>query len=36
MRQMPAFEFLGLLLAWQVFPYIADPAFRVVLGLLYR
>jgi len=36
MRQMPAFEFLGLLLAWQVFPYLADPAFRIVLGLLYR
>ncbi len=36
MRQMPAFEFLGLLLAWQVFPYLADPAFQVVLGLLYR
>jgi len=36
MRQMPAFEFLGLLLAWQVFPYVARPAFRVVLGLLYR
>jgi Zn-dependent protease len=36
MRQMPAFEFLGLLIAWQVFPYVARPAFRVVLGLLYR
>jgi len=36
MRQMPAFEFLGLLLAWQIFPYVARPAFRVVLGLLYR
>lgn len=36
MRQMPAFEFLGLLLAWQVFPYIAQPAFQLVLGLLYR
>ena len=35
MRQMPAFEFLGLVLAWQVFPYLARPAFRVVLGLLY-
>jgi len=36
MRKMPAFEFLGLLLAWQIFPFIAAPAFRVVLGLLYR
>jgi Zn-dependent protease len=36
MRQMPAFEFLGLLLAWQVFPYLARPAFHVVLKLLYR
>jgi len=35
MRQTPAFEFLGLLLAWQVFPYLVRPAFRVVLGLLY-
>jgi len=36
MSRMPAFEFLGLLLAWQVFPYLVRPAFRVVLGLLYR
>jgi Zn-dependent protease len=36
MRRVPAVEFLGLLLSWQVFPYIARPAFRVVLGLLYR
>jgi len=36
MRRMPAFEFLGLLLAWQVFPYVARPAFRVMLSLLYR
>jgi len=34
MRRIPAFEFLGLLLAWQVFPYLAGPAFRVVLRLL--
>src|SRR6478609_1085220 len=33
---VPPFEFLGLLLAWQVFPYLAGPAFRVALGLLYR
>ncbi|MEO6601678.1 MAG: site-2 protease family protein [Polyangiaceae bacterium] len=36
LRRVPAFEFLGLLLAWQVFPYFAGPAFRVVLSLLYR
>jgi len=36
LRQTPAFEFLGLLLAWQVFPYVARPAFGLVLGLLYR
>jgi Zn-dependent protease len=36
MRALPAFEFLGLLLAWQVFPYAAAPAFRLVLALLYR
>ena len=36
MRKMPAFEFLGLLLAWQIFPFIAGPAFRVVLRLLYH
>jgi Zn-dependent protease len=36
MRQTPAFEFLGLLLAWQIFPHLARPAFALVLGLLYR
>ena len=36
MRQVPAFEFLGLLLAWQVFPYLASPVLNVALGLLYR
>jgi len=36
MREMPAFEFLGLVLAWKLFPYLAGPTFRVVLGLLYR
>ncbi len=34
--RMPAFELLGLLLAWKVFPYLAGPAFRVVYELLYR
>ncbi|HWZ93325.1 MAG TPA: site-2 protease family protein [Polyangiaceae bacterium] len=36
MRQMPAFEFLGLLLAWYAFPYLAEPAFQVIFNLLYR
>jgi len=36
MRQVPAFEFLGLLLAWQVFPYVAAPAFQLMRVLLYR
>ncbi len=36
LRQMPAFELLGLIVAWRVFPYVAEPAFRFVLGLLYR
>ena len=35
MRMMPAIEFLGLLVAWQIFPYLAGPAFRVFLRLLY-
>jgi Zn-dependent protease len=36
LRQAPAFEFLGLLLAWQIFPSVARPAFRVVARLLYQ
>jgi Zn-dependent protease len=36
MRQLPAFEFLGLLVAWQVFPYVAEPAFQLMRVLLYR
>lgn len=36
LRQVPGAEFLGLIIAWQVFPYVAAPAFRVALGLLYR
>lgn len=35
LRQLPAFELLGLLLAWRVFPYLLTPVFRVFLGLLY-
>jgi Zn-dependent protease len=36
LRQLPAFEFLGLLLAWQVFPHLAEPAFELMRVLLYR
>lgn len=35
MQQVPAFGFLGLVVAWKVFPFIAAPAFRVVRGFLY-
>jgi len=35
LKQLPAFELLGLIVAWKVFPYIAAPAFRVVGRLLY-
>ncbi len=34
MRQLPAFELLGLLLAWRFFPYLAAPAFRAVSALI--
>ncbi len=36
MNEMPAFSILGMLLAWQVSPYIVTPVWRVALGLLYR
>ena len=36
LRQVPAMEFLGLFLAWRVFPYVEAPVFDAVLGLLYR
>jgi len=35
MRQFPAVEFLGLLVAWRLFPYIAAPGFRLMRVLLY-
>jgi Zn-dependent protease len=34
LQQVPAFAFLGLLIAWQVFPFIARPAYRVVATFL--
>jgi Zn-dependent protease len=36
LRQVPAFEFLGLIVAWRLFPYFERPAFHVVQSLLYR
>jgi Zn-dependent protease len=36
MRKMPAFEFLGLLVAWRLFPHIAAPGFELMRALLYR
>ncbi len=36
MRQLPAFELLGLLLAWRLFPYLASPAFALISTLVYR
>ncbi|HEY4104669.1 MAG TPA: site-2 protease family protein [Polyangiaceae bacterium] len=36
MRKTPAFELLGLVLAWYLFPYLARPAFGIVSNLLYR
>ena len=35
LRANPMMGMVGLLLAWQVFDYIFNPVFRVVLGLLY-
>ncbi len=35
LRQVPAFEFLGLLLAWQVFPLFASPVVHAFESLLY-
>ena len=34
MREVPMFELLGLLVAWRVFPYVANPALYLVAGLL--
>jgi len=36
MQRVPGFEFLGLLVAWQIFPYLAAPAVSAFIGLLYR
>jgi len=34
LRRVPAFELLGLLLAWRIFPYLARPVFRAFHSLL--
>jgi hypothetical protein len=31
---VPAIEFLGLMVAWRLFPYVSDPALDFVAGLL--
>ncbi len=35
LRDVPAVEFLGLLVAWRFFPYVADPALTTVVRLLF-
>jgi Zn-dependent protease len=35
LREVPAFEFLGLLVAWRFFPYVAGPALGYVILLLH-
>ena len=35
MSRNPAFQMIGLLIAWQVFPYIADPLFELVLKVVH-
>jgi Zn-dependent protease len=35
LREVPAFEFLGMIIAWRLFPYVADPAVRFVRNALY-
>jgi Zn-dependent protease len=34
LREVPAIEFLGLMVAWRLFPYVSDPALDFVAGLL--
>ena len=35
MREVPAFEFLGLMIAWRFFPYVSSPALAFVADLLH-
>jgi Zn-dependent protease len=35
LREVPAFEFLGLMIAWRFFPYVSVPALRFVADLLH-
>lgn len=36
LRQIPGSEFLGLLVAWRIFPFLARPAIHIVESVLYR
>ncbi|MEP7050326.1 MAG: site-2 protease family protein [Pseudomonadota bacterium] len=36
MNRIPAFSILGIVIAWQVAPYIVSPVWGLLLGLLYR
>jgi Zn-dependent protease len=35
LREVPAAEFLGLMIAWRFFPYVSEPALDFVAGLLH-
>jgi len=35
LREVPAFEFLGLMIAWRFFPYVSNPALSFVVDLLH-
>ena len=35
LREIPAFDFLGLMIAWRFFPYVSDPALRFASHLLH-
>lgn len=35
LREIPAFDFLGLMIAWRFFPYVSDPALRFASNLLH-
>ena len=35
LREIPAFDFLGLMIAWRFFPYVSEPALRLASSLLH-
>jgi len=35
LREIPAFDFLGLMIAWRFFPYVSEPALRLASNLLH-